>query len=520
MQIKSKSPDSKIQEAHFWSAVLLTLRHLLFLLFSILSVRLIWVSLDYIPHRYQFPFALVLAALAVLSFWKTSWVLYGFPILVPLVSGMKVFGFMKTGPILSLIFAAIYLGWFCRRFLLRREGISFTTRIGKWIEVLCAWVLFSLTWAIWPLAEKLNLSWLLLAAGWEQSDPFHPYAAAYVILEGLFYYRMLELEENPFLSGRLLPLILSIQAASILFFSLLQLFFQIPPPYRIVGPYDSIAIYAPFEDIHSYGSYLILLFFFFFSLLLHPARTAWLNAIWLALLLTFSILSYSRTTWLAGILMSAGIILWSLSGVKRSVLVGGLLLGILLINLNSDHFIKSSNPFISRLGRALTVSETFSYARFVLWRRAFRSILVHPLAGMGVGNFYRNSILYQKEQKEPYANYEENAHNYFLQFASELGLPALLLFLWILFSVYRMCLRAVRNKKAPPVLKGLLWGLGAYLITCVPGHPLLLSSQQFLFWFILFAVVQNSLSPLNEPTTPEKKVDIPSKMGYVNTVVF
>ena len=37
--------------------------------------------------------------------------------------------------------------------------------------------------------------------------------------------------------------------------------------------------------------------------------------------------------------------------------------------------------------------------------------------------------------------------------------------------------------------EGLLFGLSVHLITCLTGRPLLLPTQQFLFWFIMVAIV-------------------------------
>ena len=109
-----------------------------------------------------------------------------------------------------------------------------------------------------------------------------------------------------------------------------------------------------------------------------------------------------------------------------------------------------------------------------------------PITGTGIGTFYRISPLYHDISTKEFRDYYENAHNYFLQFASELGLPALFIFLGILFMTFQAGLAYLRRfKESAPLVKGFLFGLGAYLITCMTGHPLLLSNQQFLFWFII-----------------------------------
>ena len=80
-------------------------------------------------------------------------------------------------------------------------------------------------------------------------------------------------------------------------------------------------------------------------------------------------------------------------------------------------------------------------------------------------------------------------HNYYLQLGADLGIPALLLFLGIIFYAYRAGLEILRQKdESGYVIKGLIFGLSAYLITMLTSHPLLLSNQQFLFWFVIAAI--------------------------------
>ena len=110
-----------------------------------------------------------------------------------------------------------------------------------------------------------------------------------------------------------------------------------------------------------------------------------------------------------------------------------------------------------------------------------------PLTGSGIGTFYSQSPEYHLWSK-PQVHWVENAHNYYVQLAAELGLPALAVYIFLIYALYRGLWRAVKeDRDRQGLAKGVIFGLGAYLLTMLTSHHLLLSDQQFLFWFTLAA---------------------------------
>jgi len=110
----------------------------------------------------------------------------------------------------------------------------------------------------------------------------------------------------------------------------------------------------------------------------------------------------------------------------------------------------------------------------------------HPFTGTGIGTYFIVSNQYQDKTYKKYRFFKENAHNYYLQIASELGVFALLLWLLIIFISFKRGLRYLSfgtDTKEQNFVSGLLFGLAAYLLTMLTGHPLLLVSQQLFFWF-------------------------------------
>ena len=117
--------------------------------------------------------------------------------------------------------------------------------------------------------------------------------------------------------------------------------------------------------------------------------------------------------------------------------------------------------------------------------RAVNIILDFPITGSGIGTFYRYSVLYQDWDTSILRNVQENVHNYFLQFAADLGLPALIILFSIFFYSFKIGFWVIpRDQQNGPLVKGILFGILAYLITCLAGHPLILPHQQLLFWFL------------------------------------
>jgi hypothetical protein len=126
-----------------------------------------------------------------------------------------------------------------------------------------------------------------------------------------------------------------------------------------------------------------------------------------------------------------------------------------------------------------------------LWQRGIDIIQKYPVSGLGAGTFFRLSPFFNPESDKQFQSYHENAHNYFLQFGSELGIPALfLLCVLIAMPLYaggKYFLN--QDKNISSLVSGCYIGFSLYLLTMMTGHPLILSEQQYLFWFFYTALL-------------------------------
>jgi putative inorganic carbon (hco3(-)) transporter len=117
---------------------------------------------------------------------------------------------------------------------------------------------------------------------------------------------------------------------------------------------------------------------------------------------------------------------------------------------------------------------------------SLRMMAATPLFGIGIGQYYHSSSAFMSPGLR--AIYPiENAHNNFLQIGAELGLVGLALFLWMLWDALARLFRRVRDRIDDPVPAALFAGLGAFLLTCLTGHPLLVPEVAFPFWLTLGA---------------------------------
>src|SRR6266404_335510 len=117
-------------------------------------------------------------------------------------------------------------------------------------------------------------------------------------------------------------------------------------------------------------------------------------------------------------------VVWhSRARIRNLVLAGGLVLPLSLLL-----------P-ISPLGRLLHPSggdKGAEDSRTVLWQAGLRMMAAHPIAGIGLGNF--KPLVQGYEQGDAAENHI--AHNSYIEIGAEMGVPALFVFLGILFSSY------------------------------------------------------------------------------------
>jgi hypothetical protein len=112
---------------------------------------------------------------------------------------------------------------------------------------------------------------------------------------------------------------------------------------------------------------------------------------------------------------------------------------------------------------------------------SLRMIAARPVYGVGAGRYFPESALFLSPQLA-WTYGAENAHNYFLQIASETGLLGLTLFATLVTGGLIVAGRALAHTPEDWRLVGVFTGSIAFLATCLAGHPLLVREVAFPFW--------------------------------------
>lgn len=126
---------------------------------------------------------------------------------------------------------------------------------------------------------------------------------------------------------------------------------------------------------------------------------------------------------------------------------------------------------------------------------SLRMIAARPIFGVGVGRYYPDSLLFLSPQLA-WTYGHENAHNNFLQIASESGLVGFGLFTLWMAGGLTAAPRALARVPHDWRLLGALAGGVAFLGTCLTGHPLLVTEVAFPFWLQLGLVAALGSSTL------------------------
>jgi len=175
------------------------------------------------------------------------------------------------------------------------------------------------------------------------------------------------------------------------------------------------------------------------------------------------------------------------------IILAGLAMTAFLLRLGPMSRIRDS-ILITRLGKT---PLSLQYRIHKPWDIAARMIRDYPASGIGMGSYVIESsnsakeLGYEKEMGEP-----ESAENLPLQIGSELGVPGVLLFLWILWEIIRRGVQSYRHAPRSSLERALVPAAGAGLLAFflnAQTHSYIGSYEiQYIFWFlaaVLFAAV-------------------------------
>lgn len=196
---------------------------------------------------------------------------------------------------------------------------------------------------------------------------------------------------------------------------------------------------APSSDYNWLTTYLVLVIPLLIGWLLTQSSRAARALATLSLVgsVLAQIAAYTRAGWVAHFTQALGFVLI----VRRQrvvmwLLVGGILAGSALMALSSVGYQQET-----------TDPWTFS-ARVKTWQLGFQQVLEHPILGIGFGNDTFSKVYVAEieadKSKGPTEKVLSALHNTFAMVLMGSGMPALILFIWIIVRAMRELLEGVR----------------------------------------------------------------------------
>ena len=166
-----------------------------------------------------------------------------------------------------------------------------------------------------------------------------------------------------------------------------------------------------------------------------------------------------------------------------AVAIGTVLVGLLAVaSLGSF----GSSPNETRMQRYLSAldlsqpSMRLLRGRPALWSAGVTMVMDEPVVGVGSGRF--GVELPGRIPDELWGVVRaENAHNYYLQLAAEIGIVGFLCFFVVLAAAFG----ALWTNRREVGAIAALFGAGAWCLTSLAGHPQLIPSLQLFFWGFL-----------------------------------
>lgn len=202
-----------------------------------------------------------------------------------------------------------------------------------------------------------------------------------------------------------------------------------------------------------------------------PSRKlTWLYALVTALVALFLFYTHSRAAWLGAlvetVLIISGVWLyWHKSDMgpafdknRLLALVTALVILVVGIQLGPNSLAPATGKAPQAVDRKIGDNLDLSSGRHrvVLWKNTLSIIAQHPLFGVGIRNIQVHYPTTPDKSHHRLNLHTQRAHNDYLQMYAELGLPVLLVFVWLWFLIARHAVALIRgpgsSRWIPPAL--------------------------------------------------------------------
>ncbi len=150
-------------------------------------------------------------------------------------------------------------------------------------------------------------------------------------------------------------------------------------------------------------------------------------------------------------------------------------------------------------------------------RASLIMIGARPLFGVGVGRYYWLSRLVLPPSLA-WVYGLENAHDYYLQMAAELGIVGAVAFGWTIGAVLFEPLTRILKGRAEGTTLACVGGALAFLVTALSGHPFLVPEAAIAFWLVLGVLVIPRAAATVKTQRPSRRLAIGCTSALLLTV--
>jgi O-antigen ligase/polysaccharide polymerase Wzy-like membrane protein len=243
---------------------------------------------------------------------------------------------------------------------------------------------------------------------------------------------------------------------------------------------------AHVTDHNAAGSGFALAVLLTLGLLLAKRRTAIGWSAVLAVLLAGFLLCASRSALAATVLVLLGFAAVSMG--RRGAVARRAAIVAVAIVLAAVGILVVLAPDLM-VGRRALASLRF---RWYFTQASVRIVAVAPVFGIGLARFREVSGGFMNRALLEVYPTGENAHNYFMQVAAELGVTGFAAFAAIVCIPVLRGVRALGRGPVDLVFAGIVGAAIAFLITALTGHPFLTMAVTYPLWIVLGLCVEES----------------------------
>jgi len=235
------------------------------------------------------------------------------------------------------------------------------------------------------------------------------------------------------------------------------------------------AITAPFFGVHELGAFAAALFGITIAFVITKQGCRWPLWARIAVLVLAALLvlvSQSKSAWLAAIIMLGFGVLYRFRLAGLVVLLLCLAGGFFLLRKAPERAPEEEQAFAGRAQHFLHLEQWHEQSnnreRLRLYQKAWAFLKDRPLDGVGIGDFRISETEGSRRVIGQMSRTKQNlhdAHNFLLNFGSEMGAPSALLFLAILAVPLSACAKRITQGNADAwILASLLANFGFFFV--------------------------------------------------------